>query len=337
MAKRGRPPKVAKPIESAKPTTKDTAVKNQSEAIAPTGGDPSITFDPTDRQNMYDGFKFDESASTEELEAYGLSGDEGFIKSDEQQTTEVPAEQEQTTEVSKDSVEDIQETEKPTEEAEVEETKKETTVPYDALHEERMRRKDADSQIKELLKNQQELMKDNRKLLEERLGQGEQAEDDGDELATRRELKTSKAEIEALRKEISDMKDWKQQSEYDNYEKKVMNEVDKVHVELEKEGFYGFRDWGKYIVGAKINDMSEEDKRIFGTPEGWKKLFKAEYPKIRNHFKEQHEEADVAKKEALKANANLVQTPGKTTTDSKKDKPWTMDDYRDMRSKAGIF
>jgi len=176
------------------------------------------------------------------------------------------------------------------------------TVPYDALFAEREKRKELKKQNDELLAKlaEQERIKD--------LSKEEVPTMVDDEIVTR-------AELNKYVKELEELKSKQYKGEEQIRADEFNNSVATVDRELTEAGYPGFKAIGQHVVADRINQIQLEDPDLasaFQNPGGWKKLYMEEFPSVKSMFTQQVKEEAFDKKAALKSQANLVSSHGKT-------------------------
>jgi uncharacterized phage infection (PIP) family protein YhgE len=216
-------------------------------------------------------------------------------------------------------------------EAEKQVEAEEKTVSLAALHEERAKRKALSGEVTELKTQVQQLIKDNMALMEKR-----PEPEDGDELATRKEIYERDRRIEQLEKQLEQYGS-QYQADIQNRQQEALNRrIEETDKQLSSEGFPGFKDIGRHIVGQMLATMDAEDVREMDNPAGWMQLYKSEYPKLRGHFVTQAKQEAFDAKKTQKEKANLAGTAGRGKQPKAEEKEWGYDDYIKMRREKGL-
>lgn len=195
------------------------------------------------------------------------------------------------------------------------------TVPLGALHEERQKRKELQAEVVEL---KQQV----KNMLTERKGKEEYEEEyiedyDAELIKLKKQNQTLKAEVDSIKAKDT-------QSEVEKKQTAFLNKVNKVHEELQLEGFDGFEkctpmirqyihslimqepDSQEYIEGRKLLDVD--------TPEGWKKIYKEEiYPSIKEIINQKKTEELIDERIERKKKAALSGSSGGKPVQKKKE------------------
>lgn len=216
--------------------------------------------------------------------------------------------------------------------------KEEKFVPYDALHEEREKRKSAQKRARELedkvnyLLREIEAQKQAAKPIQKT--EEEQSVFHDDPL-----IKSLKEELAYLKNQLF----IREQQEKEAYVKSSMNnlqnDIRNVDESLEKEGYPAF--------GIMVNRVTDELKRLveedpdnqyLDNPNGWKKIYKEiVFPQIKNKFVPISQKQNQASKEALKSAAQLAGSGGRVETQEEKSDDWTYEDYSAERKKKQLY
>ena len=193
-----------------------------------------------------------------------------------------------------------------------EKPKEEKTVPYNALHEERLKR-----QAEQRVRKDAEARA---KALEEELERLKSQQPQNDEITDyEKELIDLKREQKAMKTVLEQEQVIKQEnarkSAYDQFNN-VMAEID---TELKSEGIAGFS-LAKNEVAEEIKRLLEEDEsnHVIDNKEGWKKIYQEKfYPKFREEFMSVEKERETSEKKELKRGAALGTIPGKAPAKAK--------------------
>lgn len=253
---------------------------------------------------------------------------EQAVTADDATETEVETEEKVETDAAE---QEVKETAPDTSEVE-DKLEKQDTVPYGALKEERELRKTANARVSELEGQLHQVLQDVKTLHEENARLKDTSGDD--EFESEGDSK--------LRKELNELKLWKQSLENDKKKETQKAEIDKavqMWTELDKElASEGFP--GAYMVrGAIQEEMFKQHKagkpiQDVNTEANAKKIYKEIiFPKISSQFVEFDKAKTLAEKTQLKTKANLSDSPGsKAKPASESDADWTYKDYRKMRA-----
>jgi len=226
-------------------------------------------------------------------------------------------------------------------EAKPDETGKVEMVPHAALHEERIKRQEAEKREKEsaarikILEEQQAVLLNDLKKSMERPSD-DPGETDLDKVIRQQseEIKTLKASIEALKTGDSKRADWERQERERKEAEGREATLGQIDTDLAKAGFPGFNRF-RPLVAAELDKLIQKDEanKHLNTPEGLKKIYRESvFPSVRELFiKQKMEEKKDAKKDVA-----LIGSPGSAPAkEDSPDKPWTMDDYLKMRRGQG--
>ena len=210
------------------------------------------------------------------------------------------------------------------------------TVPLEALHAERERRKDLQTKQGELEGQVNTLLQDIREREERDSLKDESVED-------------SDVEIVKLKREIQELKNKDANRDADS-QARMLEEVQRKNAEniantaksLLDEGYPGFA-FAQAAVAEEINKdiaADSDNDYMLNSPDAWKRVYKERvFPKLQGAFTTKERAEKDADKEALKEKANLAGNAGKPNTPPKKEKgsdTWTFDDYAKMRRKGGF-
>lgn len=208
------------------------------------------------------------------------------------------------------------------------------TVPYDALHEEREKRKLAQSKTREL----EEKLKE----LEAKVNSASKPPEDEeiyltDEEKKLREMEKSLAELKA-EKEAREREN--RQSQERSAKERLEKDVADTDKSLMSEGFPGFQFLAPR-VGEELAKLIKEDPDnvYLDTPEGWKKIYKEiVFPTVKGIFTQSDKNAMMEEKKAAKTGAGLVGSPGKSDkpVEKKTDEGQTYEEYLEMRRRSGL-
>ena len=217
--------------------------------------------------------------------------------------------------------EDQQREETETEPAPVEAKKEVKTVPLEALHEEREKRKAAQRQLREM-QGQIAYMQ---RLQQVRPQQPETAETEVFDYD--RELITLKKQNAEIARQMQAMQYASMSDRQAREMQIIQSQIAMTAQDLEKEGYPAFMEM-QDLVASEMRRLYVEDPEAVNeypdNPSGWKKAFKEiVFPKLQKIGLGVAKEQDFEKKKALKQQAGLTGTTGKgampTVTTEKKD------------------
>lgn len=206
------------------------------------------------------------------------------------------------------------------------------TVPYDALHEEREKRKAAQAKAREL--------EEKVKILESLTAQ-EKPKSQEDESY----LSDEEKRVRLLEREIAEIRTrdrMREEATKLTAQEQAKRELDKLIADtdenLAKEGFPGF----KFLsgrVGDELTRLLQEnpDDTWLSTPEGWKKIYKEKiFPSARGLFVQAERDKLMADKKNAKSDASLSSSTGQRLPSAKKDENdgYSYDEYLAMRMKS---
>lgn len=208
------------------------------------------------------------------------------------------------------------------------------TVPYDALHEEREKRKLAQARAKELEEKIKAL--EATKTVEKPVEQSEDlylTEEEKRIMALERKL----ADIEAKNRERETHSQKEQERLMREDLDRKIAETDKV---LSESGYPGFQ-FLKSRVGEELDKLiaDDPDNVVLNTPEGWKKIYVEKvFPTVRGMFVQADRQATMDKKKASKEGIGLAGSSGTAPKkeESSEEKEWTYDDYLAERMKNSL-
>jgi len=189
-----------------------------------------------------------------------------------------------------------------TKKEEVKEEKKTKTVPYDALHEERVKRKAASEA--------QRAAEDRARLLEEQIALLKKNEPEADITDYDDALKTANRRLDAIekleQKRIEDDAERRRDEAHNKFE----SAMKKIDAELREEGYGGFA-YAKKAVEEEIAKLVQ-DEELIDTEEDWKRVFKESiYPNLSAAVKEADQKRTLQSKKDAKSQAGLATMPGK--------------------------
>ena len=212
-------------------------------------------------------------------------------------------------------------------------------VPYDALHEERERRKTLQGEV-DTLRSQIEKMsppaKEEPATIEGFDANGEVTEFE-DALKSMRKINLElKRDLEAVKGKSNAIESTFREAKIKEAKGIFEQRITDTATDLVEEGYPGFKEFLP-LVKAELDNMTAEtpDNESMDNEAGWKKIYKEKvYPKIRASVGDQLRKETIDKKMELKVKANLVSTPGKIQPkESAKTEEWTKSDYMKMRQR----
>lgn len=209
------------------------------------------------------------------------------------------------------------------------------TVPYDALHAEREKRRAAQARLRDLESEIQSLKQ-----------------------ATETQKKISESPIEDYETEIKGLKQMvlelqgqlqSQQSratarEREEMIKSLQTRIAQTASELQAEGFPLF-DTLQHRVAAEIGQLVEaadpEEREVvlreWDSPQGWKRIYRERvFPGIQSAFSVHLKSEESEAKKEMKKQAQLTGSPGVKPEEKKEEKEWTVQDYFAERRKSNI-
>lgn len=331
MARPGRPKKNAPAVDSAVTTTPDEASKEAAKtdsAVADIAlgyvGDAEL--DP-DRAAIYE--EYEKTQNTESAPAEAVKAEEAKepVKEEVPKEPAAPSPVVEATETKKEDYVPVQ----------TEDEKKKTeikTVPYDALHEEREKRKLAQAKNREL--------EDRLKALEEKVTSTKQSEPAENEYLTDEEKRL--ARLEKDNAELKEKERLREQEAYKTKEQmlyeKLAREVADTDKVLAAEGLPGFQ-FLQGRVGDELRKMIAEDPEniVLDSPEGWKRIYREKvFPTVKGLFVQADKQKLMEEKKAAKADAGLIGSPGVADKkpEEKKDDSWTHEEYLKWRRENSL-
>jgi hypothetical protein len=225
----------------------------------------------------------------------------------------------------------------PEEEGAAEEEHTVKTVPHEAFHAEREKRKEAQRREKEILQGYRDVSEELKSLKAKRQDEIDQTPIDDYEV-----------EIRKNRKEIAELKEQNQQSQkltqaeaQRRADKQLADEIKQVDSDLSKEGLPGFEALARVVEG-KISKKLQSDPEFRAVYDSdpvkvWKDTYRDDvYPEARKVFVEQDKNRLFEEKKKLKAEANLNTNPGKKT-EKKPEKTKTEFTYEDYQKEQAEY
>jgi hypothetical protein len=202
--------------------------------------------------------------------------------------------------------------------------KEEKTVPYNALHEERLKRQ-AETKLRKELEARAKALEDEVNKLKATDTQPVEITD------YEKELIDHKQKLQAIETVLArEQKEKVESTERENRKKfeSIMEEIDS---ELKTEGVAGFL-LAKVQVADEVKRLLLEDEAnaIIDNKEGWKKIYKESfYPKFRDEFLSVEKAREKSEKTELKKGAALGNIPGKAPEKPKSVDNLTPDQMRE--------
>jgi len=210
----------------------------------------------------------------------------------------------------------------PEEEAgkEVKEEKKTKTVPYDALHEERVKRKAASEA--------QRAAEERARRLEAQIDQLKKSEPETDISDYDAELRDAKRRLQAIEEVEQRRTEEDAERRRDEAHNKFESTMKKIDKELREEGYGGFA-YAKNAVAEEIAKLVQ-DEELIDTEEDWKRVFKESiYPNLSAAVKEADQKRALQFKMDAKSQAGLATMSGKMPAKPKSADDMTPEEARD--------
>ena len=213
----------------------------------------------------------------------------------------------------------------------VEEHEKETrTVPYEALREERDKRKSRDSRIRELEEQQKILLLDIN--ARDKKQEEQPAIDDYDKA-----LKDSRIKIEMLEKKISTLEQTDQMAEQKSVQAEIESNLNTVRERLEKKNIAVVKNY-QVLIKQYLDERLREDpydrdhtEKIYqqaGDPLAWEEIYEKHiYPDLKRVMAPSVKIEKDASKILLKKQAVLSGSPGQTVSKPEEKDELTYEDY----------
>src|SRR3990167_1897829 len=221
------------------------------------------------------------------------------------------------------------------EEAAIEEKKKEETktVHYDALHEEREKRKLAQAKTREL--------EEKIKALEAQAASSRSVEQDNEYLTD------EEKKVRELERSISELRAKDEARERENLEAKqrtIQEQREKNIADTDKslhtDGYPGFQFLTSRVADELDKLIKEDpDNIVYDNPEGWKKIYREKvFPSVKGIFVQAEKKSLIDSKVEAKKDAALAGSPGSSPKkpEAKKDDGWSIEEYLENRRKNSI-
>lgn len=211
-------------------------------------------------------------------------------------------------------------------------------VPYDALHEERERRKALQMEVEELKYRFNQSQPQEKVEVAPMEGFDTEGNVTDYEVAMKAILKENlniKRELDTVKSKSTVFESNYQNTIKQEAEAKLAKRVENTTRELVEEGFPGFAEFVP-LMSAELNKLIAEDRDNvkFDNEAGWKQIYKERiFPKITNSIGEHLKKDSFEQKKALKEKANLATKPGAQPSKQVKDEEWTKGDYMKMRQR----
>lgn len=220
------------------------------------------------------------------------------------------------------------------------EEKPKKMVPYDALHEERERRKTLQGEV-ETLRSQIEKMsspaKEEPVMAEGFDATGEVIDFDAAIKSMRKINLELKNDLETVKGKSNAIEDTFQAARVKEAKGRFEQRLTDTSTSLVEEGYPGFKEFLPLVKEEVYNLIAEnpDNEILMDNEAGWMKIYKEKvFPKIRASVGDQLRKETIDKKMELKGKANLVSTPGKVQPkESAKTEEWTKNDYMKMRQR----
>ncbi len=233
----------------------------------------------------------------------------------------------------------------PKEEVKPKEEDKIKYVPYDALHEEREKRKAATQKVKDLEQQVKTLLSDYKTVIESNRPKEEEPviDDYTKELVDlKKKVVFLEKELDGTKKETSEDRKRRSEEGKKKQEAEVSVKIKTVADELEKEGFPLFEEMAYRVSEEIVKEINEADaddaEKLFkdlDRPVGWKKIYKEKiYPAISTKLGLKIKEQSIKDKEEAKKKAKLTDGGGSPPQEADEDKEWTYADYLQFRKET---
>lgn len=211
-------------------------------------------------------------------------------------------------------------------------------VPYDALHEERERRKALQMEVEELKYRFNQIPKQEKVEVATLEGFDNEGNVTDYEVAMKAILKENlkiKRELDTVKSKSTVFESNYQNTVKQEAEAKLAKRVENTTKELAEEGFPGFSEFIP-LMSAELNKLITEDRDNvrFDNEAGWKQIYKERiFPKLATSIGEHIKKDSFELKKTLKEKANLATKPGAQPSKQVKEEEWTKGDYMKMRQR----
>lgn len=212
------------------------------------------------------------------------------------------------------------------------------TVPYDALHVEREKRKAQTQRANDLENRLQQALTAIEGLKKPAGEQDQEPITDYDGT-----LKKLQQELVEAKQQIQQLNQGYQQREVSEYTQRLESELERTERELSGEGYPGFRRFQPQVKEELLRLVQEDPenaaviKKELDNPAGWKRIFKEViFPEYRGVFVQEERKGKQEEKINAKKDAALVGSPGRVESPQKEKDEWTANDYFRERSKRQI-
>lgn len=333
----GRPKKAVKAVKAVKAEVSSPVVTEDKSSMQ---GSPFVAPEDPDRAELYKRYLASEGQDevTEEIK-------EMTAESAENDGEEIPAEHAEietapvTEDVKMESTE--QEAEVETQEAEPVKpavAKEDKTVPLQALHEERERRKQLAKELREMKERQalyeRQMQAYYQTQSQPQVDESELSDYDKALLALNRQNQQLAQQQEAIARAIEADRQTRELQA-------ISQNIQHTSIELEKEGFPHFYEMQDMVVSELKRLYADDPENIYEFPDnpmGWKKAYKeVVYPKLQRIGGGMARSESFDAKKALKSKAQLAGSTGKgsvpQTTTNKKEPSYDdmLKNYRQVR------
>jgi hypothetical protein len=147
--------------------------------------------------------------------------------------------------------------------------------------------------------------------------------------------KLLKQRLDTQERELQELKAFAIKEESQRKKEELIRAIDEVDNDLTKENVLGFKRFYP-IVTQILKEMPEEEQVNYDTPEGWKELYRQEFPNIQKMFIRKEREEKFAQKDAAKEKASFLGEKG-GSPEKQGDKPYDpINDYFKERGKKQI-
>lgn len=331
---RGRPKKI---IQQPQPLKEATF--NESVGVAGNMGD-NTDFSPDERMSVYQEAAkqlYPDDVTVAPPETEGKKETEKSETEGESKTQEVEESQKVAIDVAVEEPKKDELTSADTASVQATDKKPEDvrTVPYGALHEERMKRKDLQREVDDVKAKMNQLIEDNVKLM----SKGKEPSEDEYEPVYKGELNELRAENFRLKSKIEAVENRFQSDDIRKKADEVKNMMDKVDQEESASGRPGFSKIGWRLVLDEINEVAKTDPELaetYRTPDGWKLIHAKKFPEVQAIYIAQAKKEVFDQKKQAKTGAELVTATGKAPVKEAPEKEWKWDDYLKMRQNLNL-
>lgn len=365
MAKRGRPPKAKVDSPSAVEAEAKTVETKETKASKSDVGSGHVNPPGLndERESAYSKFEAmrakEEAGDIEGMSEYGIETMEDAVSEEAPITEDAPETPEDiaakkdeviSEPITQDDLDENDENKKAETSSEKEEAgqpepeeikdKEQKTVPLDALHEEREKRKFLRKQNEELEAKNAEISEQLHQVLQDLKKKSES--EGSDEFMTEEDEKVNalKSDIEELKMERQKRIEKENSDAVQSAQTELQNSIKRTAEELKDEGFPGFEFLADRVGAEILNLIAEDpDNAYLQNPDGWKKVYKERvFPPVKQLFAEKEKSEILDAKKEAKKGASLVTSPGAPDKKPEKDESqdWTYADYIASRKERSL-